>query len=560
MKVRQERGESESFHSVCEGDDMILIEEESSSELRKMQSTTHMNVTKNDKELMSSSEGSNEDGGSDVIKLNDANSDSSSVSIEERKANKISLAAKFKEVRRRCGIVANNPYFQMTMILCIFINALMMGIATYPFIKCDDYLESVFSTTDTFFLVVFTIELLMQMTYLGHRLLFDAWLVFDLVIIVMSWAFWKDEEDFQIFRAFRILRGFRLITRVKVMRDLISALTSVFPRMSAIAVMLCLILFIFTVMFTQLWREHSPDTFGTMLTTFLSLCQMMTMDGWAEIAREVMNNGKTHREDLANANVTDFNVTDANATAATVLSRILADATADATAFEAATNASCNETDNETCKDCDPNAPSAHYELSEQLVPALIICFVVISGFIVVNLIIAVICDGIGALDDKEKARVHGYDSNEDEFGQFEVLELREQLDLIEDQIGNLTRIQARTFHTLTYLTRQLQAQKQNRKKPHESKSPPVKSAPDAKNESRPTGLSKKAPPARMEPALKQEQPSDFRETWTQQGSEKRLRGETVVNFAKAANELRKMRQAEKKISTPRFPDESEED
>jgi hypothetical protein len=42
-------------------------------------------------------------------------------------------------------------------------------------------------------------------------------LVFDLVIIVTSWTF----SQVQIIRAFRIFRALRLITRVKVMKNLV---------------------------------------------------------------------------------------------------------------------------------------------------------------------------------------------------------------------------------------------------------------------------------------------------------------------------------------------------
>mmetsp|Transcript_5254 Transcript_5254/g.14186 ORF Transcript_5254/g.14186 Transcript_5254/m.14186 type:complete len:245 (-) Transcript_5254:93-827(-) len=89
------------------------------------------------------------------------------------------------------------------------------------------------------------------------------------------------------------------------------------------------------------------------------------------------------------------------------------------------------------------------------------VAFVIISGFIVVNLIIAVICDAISALHRDAKARIHGtYDENSDSGSSSEDLEIREQLDCLEEQMEELTRIQAKTFHTLQYLSRQVQMQK----------------------------------------------------------------------------------------------------
>merc|ERR1719148_584570 len=115
--------------------------------------------------------------------------------------------------------------------------------------------------------------------------------MFDLIIILSSWVF----GGVQIIRAFRIFRAFRLITRVKVMRNLILALVNVMPRMAAIGLMLCLIFYIFAVMFTQLYSTAVPDGdiyFGNIGLTLLTLFQLMTLDGWAAIARIMMINNK----------------------------------------------------------------------------------------------------------------------------------------------------------------------------------------------------------------------------------------------------------------------------
>ena len=88
------------------------------------------------------------------------------------------------------------------------------------------------------------------------------------------------------------------------------------------------------------------------------------------------------------------------------------------------------------------------------------VAFVIISGFIVVNLIIAVICDAIASLHKHDKAKLQGKYDEESESQGSAPMEIREQLDCLEEQMEELTRIQARTFHTLQYLTRQMQMHK----------------------------------------------------------------------------------------------------
>jgi hypothetical protein len=138
----------------------------------------------------------------------------------------------YKDVRRTCGKIVNNSRFQFVMVACIVVNALMMGIATYfpeeggTTLQTD--LSEAFDLADNIFLVIFTLELIIQFIYHGWKLFFDGWLLFDFVIIMISWFAFISRAagagigtQFQVFRAFRIFRALRLITRVKIMKDLI---------------------------------------------------------------------------------------------------------------------------------------------------------------------------------------------------------------------------------------------------------------------------------------------------------------------------------------------------
>eukprot|EP00980_Cylindrotheca_fusiformis_P030255 scaffold24612_cov132-Cylindrotheca_fusiformis.AAC.4 len=163
--------------------------------------------------------------------------------------------------------------------------------------------------------------------------------------------------------------------------------------MAAIGLMLCLICYIFAVMCTQLFKSlytdgHTEfDYFGNMFASLLTLFQMMTLDGWAGITREVMD------------------------------------------------------------------------VYSWAWVP--IVSYVIISGFVVVNLIIAVICDAISALNSDDKAKLEGnYEEDSDLDSNSQGLEIRAQLDSLEQQLEDLTRIQARAFHTLSYLTEKVEARR----------------------------------------------------------------------------------------------------
>lgn len=104
-----------------------------------------------------------------------------------------------------------------------------------------------------------------------------------------------------------------------------------------------------------------------------------------------------------------------------------------------------------------------------------IIAYVIVSGFVVVNLIIAVICDAISALGEEDKAKLQGnFDDDTESEDNSQVLEIRSQLDSLEEQLEDLTRIQARTFHTLQYMTKQIEARKKQESEGEAKKEPEI--------------------------------------------------------------------------------------
>lgn len=295
------------------------------------------------------------------------------------------ITTRINDLRALSGAIINHDKVQLAMVLMIAVNALMMGIGTFDFVTEDEATHHAFELVDQIFLVIFTIELVLQFAFLGFNLFLDGWLIFDFIIILTSWSF----SSLQIIRAFRIFRALRLVTRIEVMRNLVLAVFSVMPRLAAICLLLVLIFYIFAVMFTQLFKnlhEDYPDQvnyFGRLDHTLFTLFQIMTLDAWGDIARDVISVYKW------------------------------------------------------------------------AWLPFVV--FVTISGFIVVNLIIAVICDAVSSLHDDIKAKIHGTFDEEEEYSEGTLqASVREQVECIEEQVDELQRRQEQTMHTLEYLCRQL--------------------------------------------------------------------------------------------------------
>lgn len=161
----------------------------------------------------------------------------------------------------------------------------MIGMATFPEIKENPTVASAFETVDLVILIIFTFESIAQFFFNGCRRFFkDGWLVFDLIIVGISWASVEVEE----LKAFRVFRSLRFITRVSVMRNVVVALFSIIPAITAIFVLLLLIFYIYAVMFTQLYKDSVPYYFGRMDYTLFTLFQILCLDEWSGIAYEVI--------------------------------------------------------------------------------------------------------------------------------------------------------------------------------------------------------------------------------------------------------------------------------
>jgi hypothetical protein len=181
--------------------------------------------------------------------------------------------------RKHIGRIVNDERVQSVALILIIINAIMLGVATFPVMKQNLNVMSKFELIDQIFLIIFTIEAALQLIYHGWTIFKDGFLVFDVSIVVLSWAL----EGVKVARAFRIFRAFRLIARIGAMKKLILAVISVIPNLTGILMLQGLVFYIFGVMFTSLYKDASKEYdrkeqyFVALPDTLFTLFQMMTL-------------------------------------------------------------------------------------------------------------------------------------------------------------------------------------------------------------------------------------------------------------------------------------------
>lgn len=181
--------------------------------------------------------------------------------------------------------IISRPIFEWSIIVLITINAIILGLETDKGMHAA--YGSIFAGIDRLILSVFVCELLAKFYVHGLRLFRDPWSVFD--VFVVGVALVPASGHLSVLRSLRILRILRLISAVPSMRRVVTGLLNAIPGMGSIVALLLLILYVSSVMATQLFGAAFPEQFGTLGTSVFTLVQIMTMEGWADLSGPVMD-------------------------------------------------------------------------------------------------------------------------------------------------------------------------------------------------------------------------------------------------------------------------------
>jgi voltage-gated sodium channel len=187
-------------------------------------------------------------------------------------------------LRARLGGFIEHPRTQAAIIGLIVFNAITLGLETWP--RAVAVAGPVLEAIDSIILGVFVLELACKLLAHGGRFFRNGWNIFDFVIVGI--ALLPSNGAFAILRALRVLRVLRLLSLVPRMRFVVESLVQALPGLGSIALLLILFFYVFAVMATRLYGADFPQWFGTLGASMFSLFQIMTLEGWADIARDIM--------------------------------------------------------------------------------------------------------------------------------------------------------------------------------------------------------------------------------------------------------------------------------
>lgn len=197
--------------------------------------------------------------------------------------------------RSSVGKFIDRPSFEWTIIGLVMLNSIQLAVGTFDFVTENEAVSSAFTVIDVIFLSIFTIEFALYLIYKGLKVFQDAWLMFDLIILIISWASYATiDQGLQILRAIRILRATKLLSRFQNLKNISETFVRIVPKLFSLMIIMGLVFTIGSIFFTEhyrdLWANGQTERnyFSRLDLTILTLYQLLTLDAWIDVLRDVM--------------------------------------------------------------------------------------------------------------------------------------------------------------------------------------------------------------------------------------------------------------------------------
>jgi voltage-gated sodium channel len=180
--------------------------------------------------------------------------------------------------------IVESRTFQGAVIAAILVNAVVLGIQTAKGLPPG--LSAALELIDALCLAVFVVEICLKLLVLRLGFFRNGWNVFDLAVVGIALA--PSSGGLSVLRALRVLRLMRLVSAVPSLRRVVTGMFSALPGVGSVGGVLLVMFYVAAIMANGFFGHTVPERFGDLPITFLTLFKMMTLEGWPDIADEVM--------------------------------------------------------------------------------------------------------------------------------------------------------------------------------------------------------------------------------------------------------------------------------
>jgi len=181
--------------------------------------------------------------------------------------------------------VTNSPGFQYLIIALILLTGALSGVESYVGEEGNEPFLRTLATVQDMILWTFVGEIVLKILACGGRpwrYFMSGWNVFDFLIVLVC-LLPIDAQFSAVLRMARLVRTLRLVAILPRLQLLVGALLKSIPSLGYIGILLGLHFYMYAVIGTFLFRENDPWHFGSLHESFLTLFQVLTLEGWNDI-------------------------------------------------------------------------------------------------------------------------------------------------------------------------------------------------------------------------------------------------------------------------------------
>ncbi|MFN7751846.1 MAG: ion transporter [Pseudomonadota bacterium] len=184
-------------------------------------------------------------------------------------------------------LVADRRFERLIIALIVF-NGVLVGLETSHAIV--ERFGSLILWAHHLVLAAFIAEAALKITAVApqwRRYFGDGWNLFDFTIVVLSLLPFTGELS-MVARLVRLLRVLRLVSALPKLRLVVATLVHALPGMGHVVLLVMLLFYVYAVAGWHLFHAHDPERWGTLGDALLTLFQVATLEGWAEVMRDAM--------------------------------------------------------------------------------------------------------------------------------------------------------------------------------------------------------------------------------------------------------------------------------
>ncbi|MBU3665484.1 MAG: ion transporter [Chthoniobacterales bacterium] len=176
------------------------------------------------------------------------------------------------------------PRFEHFIVAVILVNAVVLGLETSKgaVASFGPWLVAI----DKLCLVVFCLEIGARLMAYRRAFWRSGWNIFDFAVVAVALV--PGAGPWAVLRSLRVLRVMRLLTVIPSLRKVVAAFLHAIPGLGGVLLLMCVFLYTSAVLAVNLFGEKFPQWFGTLGGSLFSLFQILTLEGWADMAREIM--------------------------------------------------------------------------------------------------------------------------------------------------------------------------------------------------------------------------------------------------------------------------------